>query len=86
MNRVFVLGAGFSREQGYPLVCDMRNEVIRFLKREQNVRYWDCMQPGTHGYEKGLFFAGLEMIDPNEELQFEELLVELNKKLEKKDG
>ena len=74
-NMIFVLGAGFSVEQGYPLVRHMRNEVIGFLSREQHSSYWGFIQPGDGGYEKGRFFDGIEKIDGNEQLQFEELLL-----------
>ncbi len=77
-NTVFVLGAGFSVEQGYPLVRHMKNEVICFLSREQHSSYWGFMQPWDGGYEKGRFFDGIEKIDANEKLQFEELLLKLS--------
>ena len=39
------------------------------------------MQPWDGGYEKGRFFEGIEKIDGNEQLQFEELLLKLSERL-----
>ena len=80
-NTIFVLGAGFSVAQGYPLARDMKDEVICFMNREQHSSYWPYMQPWDAGYEEGRFFAGLEAIDENKELQFEELLLKLAERL-----
>ena len=85
-NTVFVLGAGFSVEQGYPLARDMRKEVICFLSRERHSRYWGWMQPWDGGYEKGQFYTGFEMIEGNKEFPFEELLLELAVRLKQEDA
>ena len=84
-NTVFVLGAGFSVEQGYPLVNQMKNDIICFLNKEQHSSYRTFMQPGDGGCERGRFFDGLEKIDESGELQFEELLLKLLEKIKCKN-
>ena len=39
LNTVFVLGAGFSVEQGYPLARTMKEQLIKFLKYEWRPKY-----------------------------------------------
>ncbi len=77
LNTVFVLGAGFSCEQGYPLVRAMKDEVICFLNRKKHVSYWARMQPDCR-YAEGRFYADLEGY---EELPFEELFLKLAERL-----
>ena len=77
LNTVFVLGAGFSVEQGYPLARTMREKVIDFLVTEQHSEYQGFLEPGSRNYREGPFYAGLQRIDPDEEIQFEELLLKL---------
>ena len=77
----FVLGAGFSVDEQYPLVRTMKGQVIHFLEAERHSAYWTFMKPGNGGYGRGQFYAGLEIIDPDNDLQFEELLVALRKRL-----
>ena len=86
LDTVFVLGAGFSFEQGYPLARNMKENVLSFLCRERHVRYWEWMQPWNGGYEKGQFYAGLEMIERNDDLPFEELLLKLARRLKEGNG
>ena len=80
LNTVFVLGAGFSFEQGYPLAREMRQRVIDFLEEEQHIAYYGYMKPWHGNYSRGSFYEGLFRTDPNELLQFEELLIELQEK------
>ena len=78
LNTVFVLGAGFSVEQGYPLARTMKEELIKFLKSERHSEYQGHMEPGSGEHSEGQFYAGLKMIEQTEgELQFEELLLKL---------
>ena len=85
-NTAFVLGAGFSVEQGYPLAYTMRNQVIDFLVSEQHPEYWGFMKPGNGGYSAGQFYEGLQTTDPKEELGFEELLLKLAQLSTEKQG
>ena len=87
MKTIFVLGAGFSVEQGYPLVRQMKDRVLDFIAEDRHPSYWGWLQPGCHEYKKGPFFECLSMIDPNQKLQFEELLIELKRRCEnEKEG
>ena len=81
-NTIFVLGAGFSVTQGYPLARDMKDKIC-LLKEKRDFNYRGFMQPWDGGYEykQGRFVAGLKMIDGNEELQFDEILLKLAKRL-----
>ena len=84
-NTVFVLGAGFSVEQGYPLARDMRQHVISYLKSGQNLRR-GYLKPWSGGLPKGQFYAGLEMVEGDGELPFEELLIKLTQRLKQRDA
>ena len=77
-NTVFVLGAGFSVEQRYPLARDMREAVIPFFDSEQN--------PWKGAYNKDQFCADLRMIGEDGELPFEELLLKLAERLKQEDA
>ena len=78
MKTVFVLGAGFSVEQAYPLARTMKEELIKFLKDERHYEYQGFMEPGSGGYSEGQFFTGLNMVEQAEgDLQFEDLLMKL---------
>ena len=79
-NTVFVLGAGFSFEQGYPLASDLRNHVISFLESNRNTMR-GFLKPWNGGYQRGQFYEGLEMIEGNDELPFEELLIKLKERI-----
>ena len=76
MKTVFILGAGFSFEQGYPLARTMKEEVITYLNSMENCRH-GFMKPVNGGFEKGQFYTGLDIADPRNELQFEELMISL---------
>lgn len=73
----FILGAGFSAEQQFPLMKDLKDRVIHFLEAEQHYRYVDHIRPDGN-FPKGQFYAGLEYIDPEGNLGFEELLIKLS--------
>ena len=78
LNTVFVLGAGFSVGQGYPLARTMRERLIEFLKFERHSEYQGFLEPGSGGYREGQFYAGLNLVEQSEgELEFEELLMKL---------
>lgn len=83
-NIVFVLGAGFSFEQGYPLTRDLREKVISFLKSEDNDRR-RFLDSWNGGYQKGQFFEGLHMVEGDNELAFEELLLKLKERIKSGD-
>lgn len=76
----FVLGAGFSAAEQFPLVRGLRERVLHFLEAEQHSAYRTFLTPGNGGFREGQFRAGLNAVDPNETLAFEELLIELSKR------
>src|SRR5437899_1258635 len=81
LSTVFVLGAGFSVEEQYPLVRTLKNQVVHFLEAELHSAYRVFLQPGNGGFPRGQFYAGLQAIDPDGKLQFEELLLTFNARL-----
>ena len=85
LDTVFVLGAGFSVEQGFPLARDIRQDVISFLNSERNPQQ-GFLRPGNGGYPEGQFYAGLGMIEEDGELPFEELLIKLAERLKQGDA
>lgn len=81
VQTVFVLGAGFSVEEQYPLVRAMKDQVLHFLEAERHSAYRVFLESGNGGYERGQFYAGLETVDQDGSLQFEELLLALSSRL-----
>lgn len=81
MKTTFVLGAGFSVEEQFPLVRGLKERVIHFLEAEQHCSYQSFLRPRDNWPEfpKGLFYTGLDEVDPHGNLGFEELLIELSK-------
>jgi hypothetical protein len=75
--KTFILGAGFSAEQQFPLMKDLKDRVIHFIEAEQHYRYVDHIRPDGN-FPKGKFYEGLEYIDPEKNLGFEELLIKLS--------
>lgn len=73
----FILGAGFSAAQQFPLMKGLKDRVIHFIEAEQHYRYADWLRPDSD-FPKGKFYAGLEYIDPKNNLGFEELLIKLS--------
>jgi hypothetical protein len=80
----FILGAGFSAGQQFPLVRGLRERVIHFLEAEFRSTYRKFLRP-EDGYPKGQFYEGLDHIDPEGQLGFEELLIELSRHLRAAD-
>jgi hypothetical protein len=80
ISTAFVLGAGFSAAEQFPLVRGLRERVLHFLEAEQHSAYRVFLTAGNGGFSEGQFRAGLKAIDPNETLAFEELLIELSKR------
>jgi len=77
-----VLGAGFSASEQFPLVMGLRARVLHFLEAERHSSYRMFMEPGNGGHAEGQFYAGLHEIDPNDTLEFEELLIALQRRLQ----
>lgn len=75
----FVLGAGFSRHAGLPLVIELRQLVFQWIERnkEDDFRIKPHMYPMQNWPEfpRGKFQAGLEYVDKGQ--GFEELLIAL---------
>jgi hypothetical protein len=84
ISRTFVLGAGFSAGAGFPIVRNLKDQVIQHAQSLPRCKPW--FEPGNGGFEKGQFYAGLEMVDPKGSLQFEEILIALGNHLKRADG
>ena len=74
----FVLGAGFSKAAGFPLVRDLRSGVLDFVARNPDPSWSADLTPGAKGFPLGQFYEGLQAADPSGTLGFEELLIKLN--------
>jgi len=60
--------------------------VIHFLEAERHCSYATFLEPDDYGYfPRGQFYAGLDCIDPERALQFEELLIALSHHLQVTD-
>jgi hypothetical protein len=81
-TRTFILGAGFSVAEQFPLVRGLKERVIHFLEAERHSAYQVFLEPGNGGFARGQFYAGLDLIDPNGTLGLEEILVLLRKRLQ----
>jgi hypothetical protein len=77
---VFVLGAGFSAAGGFPLVRGLRTRVLSSIQLERHPSYSAWIKPGQ-GFTDGQFYDGLVKVDPAGTLGFEELLIELRRRL-----
>ncbi|MCX6628707.1 MAG: hypothetical protein NTW28_13890 [Candidatus Solibacter sp.] len=78
-STVFVLGAGFSVAEGFPLIRGLRDRVVHFLEAERNSAYTAWLEPCGE-FPEGQFYAGLRTIDQTSSLEFEELLITLSKR------
>lgn len=73
----FILGAGFSVKQQFPLMKGLKDRVIHFLEAEQHDSYADDIRRDGSD-PSGQFYEGLAYIDPEKNLGFEELLIKLS--------
>jgi hypothetical protein len=55
--------------------------VIHYLEAERHSAYEVFLKPGNGGYPRGQFYAGLDAIDPQGTLGFEEVLIALRRRL-----
>lgn len=78
MKTTFVLGAGFSVDAGFPLVRDLLESVVGFMKFDRHSIYARHLER-TFECPNGPFRAGLAEADPGGKLQFEELFSKLRK-------
>jgi len=62
-SKTFVLGAGFSAEAGFPLVRNLRTDVISWIETERHPSAKPHLTPYLHGYPEVQFYAGLKEID-----------------------
>ena len=85
-SKTFILGAGFSAGAGFPLVSGLKEDVIRFIQKEKHPSWDSCCESGFHGYPDGPFYAGLNDVDPERQLEFEELLLNLNQRVLANNG
>src|SRR5213078_444388 len=76
----FILGAGFSVEQGFPLLRGFKERVLHYLEAERHPSYETFLQPDDL-FPIGQFYAGLQSVDPGNNLGFEELLIALREHL-----
>ena len=81
LSRTFILGAGFSASQQFPLMRDLRERLVHFLEAERHFSYWQFLRPRSDGLPEGPFYTGLKRADPSDSLQFEELLTKLSNQL-----
>lgn len=80
-STVFVLGAGFSAAAGFPLVRQLRQQVISLIETERHPSWEPHLRPHIHGFAQGQFYAGLDAVDPSGSLGLEELMVALRDRL-----
>jgi hypothetical protein len=79
---VFILGAGFSRNAGMPLVQHLREEVFEWLKANaDDPRVSVHMKPLANWpeYPNGKFWDPLRLVDPHDKLGFEEWMIGLRR-------
>ena len=76
----FILGAGFSAEQQFPLVRGLTGRVIHFLEAEQHSSYKGFLRD-TQGLGHAQFYEGLHHLHRERQLGFEELLIGLPRHL-----
>jgi hypothetical protein len=69
----FILGAGFSAAVGFPLVRGLRERVVDFLHADRHSIY-DVFLHAGQGFRDGQFAEGINLVDPESQLGFEELL------------
>jgi hypothetical protein len=69
----FILGAGFSAAAGFPLVRELRQLVIDFMHTDRHPIY-DVFLHAGQGFKDGQFADGINRVDPESRLGFEELL------------
>jgi hypothetical protein len=80
-SKTFVLGAGFSTLAGFPLIRDLKDEVLLWIQTERHPSSQPHLTLGDHGYAEGQFRAGLARVPGHEGLGFEELLTALRKRI-----
>ncbi|HTU50316.1 MAG TPA: hypothetical protein VMF56_06960 [Acidobacteriaceae bacterium] len=81
MRTTFILGAGFSAAEGFPLCRELKEDVLAFIKNERHPNHEASLTPGR-GFEDGEAYEGLRHVDPSGSLGLEEVLIELRKALE----
>lgn len=84
-SRTFILGAGYSAVENFPLVRGLKERVVRFVEDERHPLYQAFLEHGTGGYPRGRFRAGLDAVDPRGTLGFEEVLISLRHMLKEAD-
>jgi hypothetical protein len=77
MENAFILGAGFSVDEQFPLMRGLKERVFHFLEAERHSSYAPFLMPGNGGFTEGQFQAGLRQIDGAGTLEFEGLLIAL---------
>lgn len=80
-SKTFILGAGFSADAGFPLVRDLRKDVLSLIETEGHPSVKPHLTPYLHGYPEGQFYAGLRRIDPHNSMGFEEWTMALRDRL-----
>jgi hypothetical protein len=73
MKTTFILGAGFSAAAGFPLVRGLRERVVDFLYADRHSIY-DVFLHAGQDFKDGQFAEGINQVDPETHLAFEELL------------
>src|SRR5208283_4644797 len=78
MKTTFVLGAGFSVDASFPLVRDLRERLVSFIKFDRH-SYYALHLEQSYKCPNARFDAGLAEVDPEGKLQFEEVFSQLRK-------
>jgi hypothetical protein len=86
LTKTFVLGAGFSAAQDFPLVGGLKDRVVRSIEAERHALYRTFLEPGNGGHTRGQFYAGLDQIQKAGKFEFEELLIALRHRLKRGDS
>lgn len=81
MGKTFILGAGFSVDENFPLMHGLKERVLHFLEAERHSSYDTFLMPENGGFTEGQFSAGLRQIDGPGTLGFEEVLIALRSHL-----
>ena len=78
MSTTFILGAGFSVAERFPLVRGLKELVIESIRNVQHPLDEAALRPGR-GFKYGEFDEGLKLADPDGTLGFEEVLIALRR-------
>lgn len=76
-SKTFILGAGFSADAGFPLVRNLKSDVLNLIETEEHPSVTPHLTPNLHGHPQGQFYAGRYNVDPDNRMGFEEWMMAL---------